>query len=232
MKTETVLIPSTEPTPVRYEINNEWMVEKAFQNRMDLLELKLRIAQDDITIDKRRNETLPSVTMRYEYKMNGLGSSRVDSYDLLFDNDFKDHSVLLLVSMPLGNKAAKSRLRRAKYGRTRTLTRRDSKKAEIKKDVLKRIAQIEAGWERILATRQATIHKEQQYQAEKRRFSLGLDTSIDLLRVQTDLAEVQRLEIRALTDYQKSLVDLAVATGTFLGPSKVQWEPFVPQDTF
>ena len=204
------------------------MVAKAIEDRMEMLELELQIAQATSTIDYRRNQTLPLVTMEYTYNMNGLGSSRADSYDLLYDNKFKDRSVNLQVSIPLGNKAAKSRLRQAMHERTQRLASQDNKKAQIEYEVLTQIDQLEANWQRIMASRQTTILKDQQYQAEKRQFELGLVTSTEVLEAQTDLADAQRIEILALTDYQIALVNLAYVTGTLLGASKVQWEPFVP----
>ena len=109
---------------------------------------------------------------------------------------------------------------------------RDSKKAQIKYDVLQQIDKLEACWQRILASRQATIAQDQQYKAEKRRFELGLGTSTDVRDAQTELAEAQRVEILALTEYQMAIVDLAYATGTLLGAAKVQWEPIVPQEQY
>jgi len=230
METGTVLIPSTEPDPVRYELQKEQMIASAIENRMDMLELELQLAQDASTIEYRRNQTLPLVTMEYRYNMNGLGPARSDSYDILFDNTFNDHRVGLQVSIPLGNKAAKSRLRQAIYERAMRLASRDSKKAQIKYEVLNQIDQLEASWQHILASRQTTILRDQQCQAEKRQYELGMLTSTDVLEAQTDLADAQRMEIRALTEYQIALVDLAYATGTLLGAAKVQWEPFVPEE--
>ena len=195
---------------------------------MDLLELELQLAQDALTIDYRRNQTLPQVSMEYTYNINGLGPSRGDSFDLLKDNDYNDHRVGLQVSIPLGNKAAKSQLRQAVYERTKRLASRDSKEAQIKYEVLQQIDKLEASWQRILASRQSTILQDQQYRAEKRRFELGLGTSTDVRDAQTELSEAQRVEILALAEYQMAIVDLAYATGTLLGAAKVQWEPFVP----
>jgi outer membrane protein len=76
----------------------------------------------------------------------------------------------------------------------------------------------------ILAARQTTIFYDQQYQAEKRQYELGMVKSTDVLDVQTNLADAQRAEICALADYQIALVDLAYATGTLLGAAKVEWK--------
>jgi outer membrane protein len=230
METATVLVPSTKPDPVHYELNRPQMVANALENRMEMLELELQLAQDASTIDYRRNQTLPLVTLEYKYNINGLGAKRGDSYDLLIDNEYKDHRVGLQVSIPLGNKAAKSQLRQAIYERTKRLASQDNKEAQIKYEVLQQIDKLEANWQRILATRQTTILQDQQYRAEKRRFELGLGTSTDVRDAQTNLADAQRLEILALAEYQMAVVDLAYATGTLLGAAKVTWEPIVPQE--
>jgi len=230
METVTVLVPSTEPDPVRYELQSQKMVANAIENRMEMLELELQVAQDASKIDYLKNQTLPLLTMEYRYNINGLGPTRTDSYDLLFDDDFDDHRIGLQISIPLGNEAAKSRLRQAIYERKQRLASRDSKEAQIKYEVLKQIDKLDATWQRILASRQTTILQNEQYKAEKRQFELGLVTSTDVLDAQTDLAEAQRVEILALTEYQIALVDLAYATGTLLGAAKVEWDPVVPRE--
>jgi hypothetical protein len=51
-------------------------------------------------------------------------------------------------------------------------------------------------------------------EAEKRQFEVGLRTSTDVLDAQAKFANAQ--------------IDLAYATGMFLGAYKIRWEPIVP----
>ena len=95
--------------------------------------------------------------------------------------------------------------------------------------ILKAIDQLEANWQRILASRQSAILDGRLFEAEKRQFELGLRTSTDVLQAQTTFANSQSAEILALAEYQIALVDLSYATGTLLGAAKVRWEPIVPQ---
>ena len=229
MHTPTVLIPDTEPDPVHYELENQRLVTTAIDSRMEMLELELQIAEDISTIDYMHNQALPLVNMDYTYNMNGLGASRNDSFDLLFDKRFEDHSVGLQLLVPLGNEAAKSRLLQAFYQRRQRLATRDNREALIEYEVLNAIDQLEANWQRILASRQSVILDGRLFEAEKRQFELGLGTSTDVLEAQTNFANSQSAEILALAEYQIALVDLAYATGTLLGAAKVQWEPIVPQ---
>ena len=59
------------------------------------------------------------------------------------------------------------------------------------------------------------------YEAEKRQFELGLQTSTDVLNAAAQYSDAKRLEIDAVTDYEISRVDLAYATGTVLGATKI-----------
>jgi outer membrane protein TolC len=229
MQTPTVLIPGTAPDPIHYELVKQQLVATAIENRMELLELELQIAEDISTIDYMRNQALPLVTMDYTYNINGLGATRSDSFDLLTDKNFEDHRLGLQLLVPLGNEGAKSRLRQAFYQRRQRLATRDNRSALIEIEVLNAIDQLEANWQRILASRQNAILAERLFNAEQRQFELGMRTSTDVLDAQTKFADAQRAEILALAEYQIALVDIAYATGTLLGAAKVQWEPIVPE---
>jgi outer membrane protein TolC len=228
MQTPTVIVPATEPDPVRYELERKRLVATAMIHRMELLELELQIAEDVAGVDYAKNQTLPLVTMDYTYNINGLGATRDDSYDLLFDKRFEDHRVGLQLLVPLGNGAAKSRLRQAFYQRRQRLATRTNREALIELEVLNAIDQLEANWQRVLASRQSTILDGRLFDAEKRQFELGLNTSTDVLQAQANFANSQSSEILALAEYQIALVDLSYATGTLLGAAKVGWEPIVP----
>jgi len=230
MQTPTVLVPATEPDPVRYELERKRLVVTAMDNRMEMLELELQIAEDVAKVDYMKNQALPLVTMDYTYNVNGLGANRDDSYDLLFDKRFEDHRVGLQLLVPLGNEAAKSRLQQAFYQRRQRLASRDNRQVMIELEVLNAIDQLEANWQRVLASRQSTILDGRLFEAEKRQFELGLGTSTDVLQAQANFANSQSAEILALAEYQIALVDLSYATGTLLGAAKVRWEPIVPTE--
>jgi outer membrane protein len=229
MLSPTVLIPGTEPDPVFYELDKQRLVNIAIDNRMEMLELELQIAQDISTIDYMQNQALPLVNMDYTYNIPGLGPTREKSFELLGDNRFGDHRFGLQLLVPLGNEAAKSNLRQAFYLRKQRLASRDSRKELIELEVLNAIDQLEANWQRILASRQSSILDGRLFEAEQRQYLLGLRTSTDVLEAQTNFADAQSAEISALVEYQIALVDLAYATGTLLGAAKIEWEPIVPQ---
>jgi outer membrane protein TolC len=212
MQTPTILIPATKPDPIRYELIKKRLVSTAIESRMEMLEMELQIAEDISTIDYMRNQTLPLVTLDYSYNISGLGATRDDSFDLLFDKRFEDHRLGLQLLIPLGNEAAKSRLRQAFYQRRLRLATRDRRRTLIENEVLNAVDQLEANWQRILASRQNAILAGRLFDAEKRQFELGLRTSTDVLDAQTKFADAQSAEILALAEYQIALVDLGLGT--------------------
>ena len=231
MRTPTALITKTLPDPVRYGLQQERLVASAIENRMEMLELELQIAEDASTVDYMRRQRLPLVTLGYTYNVSGLGETREDSFDLLFNSDFADHRFGLQAVVPLGNETAKSRLRQAVLQRRQRLASRDSRKALVELEVLNAIDQLEANWQRILASRQNSILAGHVFEAERRQFEFEMRTSTDVLDAQIKFADAQSAEIRALTEYQIALVDLAYATGTLLGAAKVQWEARLLSDS-
>lgn len=228
MQSPTALIPLTEPDPVRYQLQPQRLVDMAVDTRMEMLELELQIAADSSTLDYMRSQILPLASLDYTYNISGLGATADDAFDLLFNKEYEDHRLGLQVVVPLGNEAAQSRLRQAIYQRAQRLATRNSRRALVELEVLNAIDQVEANWQRILASRQRAILDGRLFEAEKRQFELGLRTSTDVLEAQTNFADAQSAEIQALTEYQIALVDLAYATGMLLGAAKIEWEPIVP----
>jgi outer membrane protein TolC len=218
-------MPVTKPNPVHFTFEQEALVGQAMDNRMELLELELRVSQAYMRQSFFRNQALPVVNLSYTYNVNGLGPTRTDAYDLLLDRNFEDHRVGLELLIPLGNEAAESRLRQAYLQRRQALASVERRRAIIEVEVLNAIDKLETNWQRILATRQSALLEERLYQAEIRQFEIGMSTSTDVLEAQANFANAQSAEISALTEYQIALVDLAYATGTLLGSANVEWQP-------
>ncbi len=231
METPTIIALTTAPDPVRYELDGAQLAEAALDTRMEMLELELLIAQDASSVDFARNQKLPLVTLDYRYNVNGLGSTWNDSLDLLIDKSFEDHILGLSVEVPLGNALARSRYHQAVYSRLQRLATRDQRRAQIINEIFNALDQLEANWQRILASARAAVLEVRVLEAEQRQFDLGLRTSTDVLDAQARLASARSAEIRALAEYQIAQVDVAFATGMLLGASKVRWEPLAPDLT-
>jgi outer membrane protein TolC len=225
METDTVIVPDTGPDAAYYKLDPDRLAAAALDHRMEMLELELRIAADAAAVDVARNAALPLVSLDYSYNVNGLGADFGESFDLAGERDFEDHRVGLRIEVPAGNGAARSRLRRAILDRVQRLATREQRALQIRQEVYNAADQLEANWQRIVATRQRTVLAARVVQAEQRQFQQGRRTSTDVLDAQTRLAEARSAEVTAVAEYEIAQIDIAFATGTLLGADNVVWTP-------
>jgi outer membrane protein len=226
---EQMIVPLTEPDPVRYRLDPPEIADAAVSNRMEMLELELRLAQDLSRIDFQKNQALPNFLLDYTYTVNGLGDDINGSFGLLRDNRFNDWSLGVRLDIPLGNEAAEARVHQAILRRLQRLATKSLREQSIRKEVYDVVDTLEAAWQSILAARQSVLLAARTLAAEQNQFRVGARTSTDVLNAATALADAQQAEIAALTEYQVSQVDLAFATGLLLGAARIDWSPLDPR---
>jgi outer membrane protein len=225
VESDVVIVPSTAPRTFYYRVEPHEVIAQALNGRMEMLELELAILQDAINVSFARNQLLPLVSLTYTYGVSGLGGNFNDAISMVGDNDFNNHRVGLQIEVPIGNEAAKAGLRSALLSRMQNLLTRDQRALQIKQETLASIDQLNTNWYRIIAARKRVDAAARVYEAEVRQFNQGIRTSTDVNIAQTNLANAALAEVSAITDYQISQTDIAQATGTVLGQTRVAWSP-------
>lgn len=226
MEGPTVLLPASEPDPYLLRLDPRATAEAAVGNRMEMLELELQLAVNDLTRDVAENQTLPVFGLDYRFAFVGRDSSFSRSIDRVFDRDFRDWQVGVSIQVPLGNQAARSRLRQAILERALTLSTRDQRRQAIEQEVYDVLDQLEQNWQRIIAARQETVLAARAFEGERKQFQAGVRTSTDVLQAADLLAEAQIREVQSLAAYEVAKVDTAFATGTLLGMGQIRLEPY------
>lgn len=224
---ETVqsIVPATDPTPAPYEFDSGRLMEMALGERMELLDLELQLLADAASEGFQRNQVLPLLNLDASYTWSGLGSSFNAGNGSFAEGNFQSYAFGLTGDIPIGNEAAEARLKRATLTRIQRIGSRQAREQTVRQEVLDAVDRVRAGWQRILAARQASILAGRTLDGERRQFDQGTRTSTDVLDAASSLAQAQLAEIRALADYEIAQVDLAVATGTTLGAGMVSWSP-------
>ncbi len=218
----TVLIPETTPTLVEFKFDRKQLVQHALEGRLDLLELELKLAADLTKIDYLSNQTLPMFMLDYSYASPGRDpSSYGGALDQTVSGSFSDWSVGMRMEIPLTNELRKAQLDRAVQDRMQRLTTQQLRELSVRREIYDALDQLEQNWQRILAARQNVLLAGLNYDAELKQFREGLRTMTEVLETLTRLGEAQLREVRAIGDYQVSMIDLAFATGTLLGHSRV-----------
>ncbi len=217
------LLLTSDPNPIRYGLDSDDLIEASIDQRMEMLELELQLAQDMSTIDFTENLKLPLFTLDYTYRWHGTGSDFGASVVRDGTRSGWGWRLGANVAVPLGNEAAKSAYHRALLTRLQRLATKSAREQAIKEEVLNALDNLDATWQRIKAAQLSVIYQMHNYRGERGVYQLGLRTSTDVLRAEDQWANSKIEEIAAIVDYQVAQIDLAFATGTLLGASGVSW---------
>jgi outer membrane protein len=221
----TVINTVTEPNLVRYEFDREKLLNDALNGRLELLELEVKLAADAVNIQYLENQTLPLFSLDYQYgALSSTANNFGSSYQNMFNGQFNDWSIGLTFEMPFTNEANKARLEHAVQQRNKRLATKQLQTLSVKKEIYDSLDQVENNWQRILAARQQVVIAGLNYEAELKQFNEGLRTMTEVLETLTRLGEAQIKEVRAVSDYQVSIIDTAYATGTVLGYSNLDFK--------
>ena len=217
-----LIVPKTSPTLLHFDFDRNELVQKALTGRLELLELELKLAADLTKIDYLKNQTLPLFMLDYNYGSLGRDTQSLDSaFTQTLDGNYSDWTVGIRMEIPLSNELRKSKLERAVQERIQRLSTQQLRELTVKREIYDALDTTEQNWQRILAARQNVILAGLNYDAELKQFREGLRTMTEVLETLTRLGDAQLREVRAISDYQVSLVDLAFATGTLLGHNHV-----------
>jgi outer membrane protein len=226
MDSNVGIAPSTPPTLLQYAFDREKLVAQASANRLELLEIELKLAEDATRVDYLKNQTLPLFTLDYSYgALSNSANNFGNAYGNVLNGDYNDWYVGFNFEMPVTNEARKARLNRAVEQRLQRLSTKTLQELSVKREINDSLDVTEQHWQRIVAARQQVGIAGMNYDAELKQFKEGLRTMTEVLEMLTRLGDAQMKEIRAITDYQVALIDLSFATGTLLGYSNVRFAP-------
>ena len=222
---EINIIPVSEPEPLGLNLGAEELVKQALANRMDMAAQELYLAADELNIELAENATLPDLALDYSYRGGATAGDLGRAFGHLGNVSYDDHSIGLSAAIPLGNRAAKARARRARLQQLQGRLNRDRLEQSIRQQVHDAVNDLERNWRRILAAEQGVAAADRDLRVEQSQFQLGLRTSTSVLYSATGLANAQLSLIYAVAEYEIAQINLARATGTLLGYGKIQLEP-------
>jgi outer membrane protein len=212
--------PTEEPTVAQRVINVDDAVKNALQNRTDIRDFRKNMENTDINMRFARDQKLPAVDVTARYGTTGIagilqprdGSPPVDRpfWDAVSDvltNDFRTWSVGVNVSYPLGTSNADAAFAQAKLQKQQDQTTLANIEMAITTEVRQAGRDVNTNLRRIEATRRARELAQQRLDADNKRFSVGLATTFEVLQSQRDLSRAKQNELRAVIDYNRSLVD-------------------------
>jgi len=204
-------------------------IRTALMIRPDHLSKKKELESKNVLVKFNENQLYPTLDLVASFGLNGISGDRSGipppspftgnfgrSQDRAFSGDFSTWEGGLLFKYPLGNRAAKSRLSAAKLAAAQLLMDIKDLEKTIVVEVREAIRQINTDKKRVQAARIARKLAEEKLSAEEKKFEVGLSTSFSVLEFQTDLAEQQSKELKAIIDFNKSKIKFRKVLATTL----------------
>jgi outer membrane protein TolC len=213
-------------------IDSEGAVRRALENRTDLREARNNLQQNDISIRFLQNQLLPEVNAEVTYGLAGVGGTRYQPVSLaaisgggipprivdsqrsygavlgdIFTNAFPTWTVGVQVGYPLGKSTQQANLARARLQHSQAQTQLRNLELQVATQVRQTARNVQTNQKRVDSTRAARELAERRLEAAEKKFAAGIETSFFVFQAQRDLAQARTSEVRAISDYNKSLVD-------------------------
>jgi outer membrane protein len=219
-----ILVPQEPLTavPKVFNLSDSWL--QAMTRRPELLQTRLNLEQQGIVIQYRRNQLLPQLDVVGSY--GRLATVEGDGYYGRVLTDLREgagsfYSIGGQIVFPLGNRSARSNYRAAQAEREQVLLRMKQLEQNIMVEIDNAIQLARTQFERVDATRRAREYQEAALQAEEKKLESGKSTSFFVLQLQRDLTAASSAEVQALADYNRALVQLALAEGSVLDRNSI-----------
>jgi outer membrane protein TolC len=213
-------------------------VRTAIANRTDVQIAKNNIAKTDIDIKFFKNQTLPDINANVNYASNSAGGRQLSPSSFfggtsdertviaqrgysgvlgdLLSSSFPTFTFGVSISYPIGQSTSETSLARARLQHSQAETQLRNLELQIATQVRDAARQVQTNQKRVETSGVARALAERRLEAEEKKFAAGIQISFFVFQAQRDLAQARTNEIRAISDYNKSVVDFEAVQQTAL----------------
>jgi outer membrane protein TolC len=206
------------------------LITAALQDRPELQETDVDLANRQISRQAARNALLPTLSLVGFYGGSGLAgivppdvtvtstvaTDLVGSWQNAFNNSSPDYFVGLSLSIPFRNRVAKADQYRSELEYRQASVRKEQLRKQIRIEVRNAQYALEQSRARVESARKARDLADRTFTITKKEQELGSGSNYQTMTAQRDLSEAELDLVNALTIYQKARVELDRATGATL----------------
>ena len=192
-----------DPIPSQLE---KW-IAAAITNRPEILEFEERLAQSDLNIRVAGNTLLPQVDLVGSYSRAQTSSTIGKAFELRGE----EWSAGVVISLPLGNVAARAGLAKAEIEHLRLQEQFLQQQRLVELEVRSAEITLRNSLSRIDALTKILDHSKELYEVAKARFALGVATNLDITNAQEDILDAETDLLQAIVNYNTGLADLEAA---------------------
>jgi len=236
--TSTMALPEKEPVVPIQDLLND-----ALSHRAELSESRIDLTNRNITNKSARNALLPALNLSAFYGGSGLAgvqnprntcgapgadppfctpvgafppSGYGDTLSQLTDSTAPDKGVALTLTVPLRNRSAQADQVRSELEYRQAQMRLQQLENQVRIEVRNAQFTVTQNRAAVEAAQAAVALAHESLDAEQKKYTLGASTTTLVLQAQRDMAQAQSNQVSAMSNYQKSKVELDRAIGLTL----------------
>ncbi len=213
---DLLLEPAEVLVAVQVPFNRQESWQKAVALRPDFQQFKLDMEKNDLMVQFRFNQLFPSLDLVGSYGGRAVQSGFGAALSDMGDGSNPAYSYGVVLSIPLSRRAERNNYKASEAAKKQALLQLKKLEQDILVQVENAGNLTQSTYKRVNSTRQARLFAETALEAEQKRLEAGMSTSFIVLQMQRNLTDARSAEIRALTDYQKALVQLDFSEGSVL----------------
>ena len=226
---DVVITPVDTPTYTDPTLDQEEQIRQALGQRPDLIQAKLTLENQHITLVFDKNQALPTLDLDATLRINGIDSRFDGSFDQIEPFQRYGWNVGVTLRYPLQNRQAKGRVQQSQLAIRQQMLRIKDLEESIMAEVRNSFRDVLTNSQRVQATRISSRLAQRQLEAEEKKLQVGLATVFTTLQFQDVLSVERSNGINALTEYLKALIRLEESKSTLLQSYHILLEPAGPR---
>jgi len=212
-------------------------IRRAVDSRTDVRLAKNSVEKSDINLKYFQSQVLPEINANLSYQTNGVGGTQLSPLSLsntsaartvvaeraytsvlgdVLTSKFPTWTFGISLSYPIGSSTQETNLARARLQYAQAGAQLKNLEMQIGTQVRDAARQVQTNAKRVDSARAARDLAEQRLSAEEKKFAAGIQISFFVFQAQRDLAQARTNEIKAIADYNKSVVDFEAIQDTSL----------------
>lgn len=222
------IIPTDKPVFQAQQLDEEQSIAQAFECRPEYAKVQMEFKNNRINLALAKNRRLPELNLNGNIGFSGLGEDYNENWDELSTAEHEVWGVGATLRIPLGNRRAYNEYIQYKLEQEQAALNIKDVEQEIILEVREVLRQLKTDLKRIDTTRIAQELEQEKLKIEEQKYELGMTTSQDLLEDQAQLALAKVNHLKAIIDYNKSLVDMEQVKGTMLKKHNINLKELYP----
>jgi outer membrane protein len=224
ISSDVSIVPISEPDTTTKDLQGPLAVEPALATAMErnsfVRQARLAIDVAEINLRVADNGRLPRLDLVSSATAKGLSDSLYRANDQIGNGQYTGYAVGIVLEYPLGGRQGNAEQLKRKLERRKAVAALQNTADQVAAVVKERIRKVETNLAEITIQREAVAAAKGQLQAledsEIVRPQLTAEFLLVKLQAQDMLAQAERAECSAVTNFNISVAELALSTGTVL----------------